>query len=120
MFSLAILSSCAIADRSSIVIPESNTDRLTSQNTNLSTSALFNAYIGKDLLQRRLAEMYVIGVIDSTEGELWCDFKIASPNAIKEQVFNALKSGTISSPQKRASSTIKNKLKNLLPCRESK
>lgn len=62
--------------------------------------------------------MYVLGVIDSTEGELWCGYEIASPDAIQEQVFIGLKKALEKSPQERASTSIKARLKEILPCKE--
>lgn len=76
--------------------------------------------MSSDVKQRRLAEMYVAGVLDSTEGVFWCSYNVASPSAIQEQVFAALKSSIKVSPDLRASSAIINKLSNLLPCKEQK
>jgi hypothetical protein len=74
--------------------------------------------MSKDVEQRRLAEMYVVGVIDSSEGESWCGFKIASPDALQEQVYSALKKAAEKSPRERASTVIKAHLKERLPCKE--
>lgn len=107
-----------MASGNSIVIPESADQRLIASNLSMTTESFFKAYMSSDIEQRRLAEMYVIGVIDSTEGESWCGFKIASPDAIQEQVYVALKRTLEKSPKKRASTAIKSHLKELLPCKE--
>ena len=74
--------------------------------------------MGENLEQRRLAEMYVAGVIDASEGVSWCGFGVASPDAIQEQVYSGLKRTLERSPQERASIAIQSRLKELLPCKE--
>ncbi|WP_409523878.1 Rap1a/Tai family immunity protein [Nitrincola sp. MINF-07-Sa-05] len=86
----------------------------------MTTESFFKAYMSTDIEQRRLAEMYVVGVIDSSEGELWCGYGIASPDAIQEQVYTGLKRALENSPRQRASTAIKSQLKELLPCKEAK
>lgn len=61
--------------------------------------------------------MYVVGVIDSSEGVSWCGFNVASPDAIKEQVFESLKDSMKTNPQGRAANAIKSRLEELLPCK---
>jgi hypothetical protein len=67
-----ILPSCSIASGNSIVLPESESQRLIASNLAMTTESFFKAYMSTDIEQRRLAEMYVIGVMDSSEGESWC------------------------------------------------
>lgn len=62
--------------------------------------------------------MYVLGVIDSSEGEYWCGFETASPDAIQEQVYIGLKRIAAESPNERAAAAIKSHLKTILPCKE--
>ena len=112
-----ILPSCSIASGNSIVLPESESQRLIASNLSMTTESFFKAYMSTDIEQRRLAEMYVIGVMDSSEGESWCGFDIASPDAIQEQVYIGLKRTLERSPTKRASTAIKSQLKELLPCK---
>lgn len=115
---LAILPACSIANSNSISIPENETQRLIGNHLSITTESFLKAYMSQDVQQRRLAEMYVLGVIDSTEGELWCGYEIASPDAIQEQVFIGLKKALEKSPQERASTSIKARLKEILPCKE--
>lgn len=72
--------------------------------------------MSSDLEQRRLAEMYVAGVIDSSEGVSWCGFGIASPDAIQEHVFVGLENTLHKTPTSRASRAIESQLEKLLPC----
>ena len=114
--SICLLPSCSVASDSSINIPENTKQRMVSVNLSLTTEQLFKAYIGENLEQRRLAEMYVAGVIDSSEGVSWCGFGIASPDAIQEQVYIGLKRAHERSPKERASNAIQSRLKERLPC----
>jgi hypothetical protein len=118
ILALTILPSCSIASGSAIVLPESESQRLIANNLSMTTESFFKAYMSTDIEQRRLAEMYVIGVIDSSEGESWCGFDISSPDAIQEQVYIGLKRTLARSPKERASTAIKSQLKELLPCKE--
>ena len=113
-----ILSSCSSIEVNAIQLPEDDKQRAFTTSLAIKSKALYDAYMSSDVKQRRLAEMYVAGVLDSTEGIFWCSYKVASPSAIQEQVFAALKSSVKVSPDLRASSAIINKLSNLLPCKE--
>lgn len=118
VLSIYLLSSCSIADDSPFVFPGNEKQRMISQNLSLTTEKFFRAYMSQNVEQRRLAEMYLIGVIDASEGESWCDYTIASPDAIQEQVFIGLKNVLKNSPKERASVAIRSRLEELLPCKK--
>ena len=113
-------SSIAVASDGIISIPISNTQRLITNNLSINTESFMNAYMSDNLEQRRLAEMYLVGVIDSTEGRTWCGYGVASPNAIQEQAYIGLKKSLKDSPSIRASDAIVSNLNKLLPCKEEK
>lgn len=115
---LLFLSSCSEAGDKSIALPQNEKQKLISLNLSLTTEKLYRAYMGADVEQRRLAEMYVTGVIDSTEGISWCDYRIVSPDAIQEQVFSGLNDTLKKNPQMRAAKAIASKLEQLLPCKK--
>lgn len=112
------LVSCSAIKADTITLPADDKQRAFTINLNTKAQGLYDAYMSKNLNQRRLAEMYVAGVLDSSEGIFWCDYSMVSPDAIQEQVFAALKSAVKHSPDLRASTVITNKFKNLLPCKE--
>ncbi len=120
LLSIYLLSSCSIADDKLIVLPDNEKQRMSSQSLSLTTESFFKAYMSKDIEQRRLAEMYVIGVIDASESVSWCGYGVASPDAIQEQVYIGLKYSLKKTPNERASTAIKSKLEELLPCKEDK
>jgi len=114
---LFFISSCSIANDNPIVIPGDNNQRLIGDNLALTTESFFKAYMSSNIEQRRLAEMYLVGVIDSSEGESWCGYRVASPDAIQEQVYIGLKRALEKSPKMRASAAIISRLHDLLPCK---
>lgn len=105
---LFLLSSCSVAGDSEIKTPAVDTQRLVSGNLDWNIESFMKAYRSKDVSQRRLAEMYLIGALDATEGVSWCGYGIASPGpgAIQEQAFLGLKKVVKSSPEMRASIAI--------------
>lgn len=119
ILAICSLSSCSIASNDSICLPKNEAQRLNSLNYSLTTEKLFKAYMSSDIEQRRLAEMYVVGVIDSSEGVSWCGFDIASPDAIQEQVLAGLKLSLKTNPKARAASVINLQLEKLLPCTDA-
>jgi hypothetical protein len=116
---ICLISSTSFACDDSICLPGNEKQRLNALNYSLITGRIFNAYMSSDVNQRRLAEMYVVGVIDSSEGVSWCGFDIASPDAINEQVFESLKDSMKTNPQGRAANAIKSRLEELLPCKRA-
>lgn len=115
-----ILSSCSSIEVNAVQLPADDKQRAFTLNLDVKAQVLYEAYMSSDVKQRRLAEMYVAGVLDSTEGTLWCSYNVAAPSAIQEQVFAGLKSTIKASPDLRASNAIINKLSKLLPCKEQK
>lgn len=117
---LLSLAACTTANENPINLSISGDQRLIAGNYSLSTERFFTAYMSSDLEQRRLAEMYLIGVIDSAEGISWCDYAMASPDAIQEQAYLGLKNALKTNPKMRASKAITSRLEEFLPCKEQK
>lgn len=116
LVTLFMQSACA----NSLVVPVNDTQRMISQNLDMNTKSFMAVYMSSNVEQRRLAEMYLIGVVDSTEGRIWCGYGIASPSAIQEQAYIGLKKTLNTSPGERASKAIVSRLQELLPCKEGK
>ncbi len=76
--------------------------------------------MSKEVSQRRLAEMYLIGVLDSTEGKVWCGYDVALPGSIQEQVYIGFKKMDVGLADKRASDVIAAILSKKLPCKEGR
>ena len=65
---LFLLSSCAKANNQAIHIPTDDSQRLISQNLSMTTENFMSLYMSDNVNHQRLAEMYLVGVIDSSEG----------------------------------------------------
>ena len=117
---VVLLTSCSSTRSIAIDLPEDEKQRSFTINLSLSTQNLYNAYMSSDVNQRRFAEMYVAGVLDSLEGVTWCGYDVASPDAIQEQVYLGLRETLKINPNIRASVAIQSKLEKLLPCKEQK
>lgn len=117
IFSFPTLS---IADQQGISITERQNERLIITNLQLTGSDFWSAYQSSDLQQRRLAEMYLAGVLDSTEGKSWCSYKVVHPGSIQEQIFIGFKKQSAENLKDRASKIITNMMEEFLPCRSKK
>ena len=76
--------------------------------------------MSKDVGQRRLAEMYLIGVLDSTEKKNWCGYNIVLPSSIEEGIYIGFKKQSPAALNRRASEIISSILAKRLPCRDEK
>lgn len=114
------LASCALAHLPTIVVPDHGSQRLNTLNRNLTVDNFFSAYMGEDIKQRQLAEMYVVGVLDASEGDEWCSYETLSPGGLQEQVLVALKKAKDTNPQQRVSTAIKARFIEFFPCKDAK
>lgn len=68
-------------------------------------------------LEQRLAYLYIYGVLDSTEGELWCN-RSMGPGGIKELAVHAINKSVEVNPGERAATVIIEQFKKVSPCKE--
>ena len=78
------------------------------------------AYMSKDVKQRRFAEMYLVGVLDSSEGHVWCGYEQVKGGSIQELLYRKLSQEKEESMALRASHLITDILADSLPCKERK
>lgn len=114
------LASCALAHIPTIVVPDHGSQRLNTLNRSLTVDNFFAAYMGEDIKQRQLAEMYIVGVLDASEGDEWCSYETLSPGGLQEQVLVALKKAKDTNPQQRVSTAIKTRFIEFFPCKDAK
>ncbi|BFM05677.1 hypothetical protein GCM10025791_44650 [Halioxenophilus aromaticivorans] len=86
----------------------------------LSGIEFWAAYMSKDVKQRRFAEMYLVGVLDSSEGYMWCGYDQVKGGSIQELLYRKLSKANEEFMAVRASHLITNILADSLPCRERK
>lgn len=70
-------------------------------------------------LEQRLAYLYIYGVLDSTEGIVWCNSSMG-PGGIKELSVHAIRKSVENHPDERAANVIIAQFKKVAPCKEEK
>lgn len=88
-----------------------------SDSVNLSSAALAKGLSSKDRVEQERARMYLLGVLDATEGRVWCSYGVAKTDSLQELVFEALKK---SPPESRAATEAEVALAKTLPCKEKR
>ena len=122
LFFLLFLSSIAFLkaenNDTSIQLKSKNQERLLIDNLNISVSQFKAAYFGKNRTQRNLAEMYLIGVLDSSEGKVWCDYNNLLPHSVAELIYSGFKEYNWHFPSdERASVAILSVMSKFSPCK---
>lgn len=110
--SCIILISCAHA--------ETLTRAISKDSVNLSTERFYNSFISKDAGERNSANLYLLGVMDSTEGDLWCNYTTFKTTTLRAKIYEDLKKSDDKDNNTRASTVIKQILKNRYPCKGEK
>ncbi len=111
---------CAQAGGGGIKMTSLDEQSLAIENLSLIAKDFWQAYRSDDVRERRLAEMYLIGALDSAEGKKWCGYNIALPHSVLDQIHIGFKNASKEMMDDRASNTINNIMSNILPCKETK
>jgi len=90
------------------------------ENTNLKAIVFFDALMSGRIAERRYAELYFLGVLDATEGSVWCNYKTYKTITIDERIFVNFKKLPREELEERASTVIKNILSKEFPCASTK
>lgn len=90
------------------------------ENTNLSAKKYFDALMSNSIEDKRYSEMYLLGVLNSTEGVVWCDYGEFKTITIDEILFVEFKKLSDNFLKERASNVIKDILGKKFPCRGQK
>lgn len=90
------------------------------ENTNLTAKKYFDSLMKGTIEDRRYAEMYLVGVLDTSEGVSWCDYEQYKTITIDEILFVAFKKLPDVRQNERASSVIVSILKDNFPCEGNK
>lgn len=111
---------CAQAGGDGTKMAGSDQQSLAIENLSLIAKDFWQAYRSDDVRERHLAEMYLIGALDSTEGEKWCGYNIALPHSVLDQIHIGFKNASKEMMDDRASNTINKIMSNILPCKKTK
>jgi len=92
------------------------TQRIFIDSTNLSAAEFFSAYMSKSAEERRYAELYLLGVLDSTEGVSWCNYRTYKTTTLGEEIYLGFKDLAKSKQDLRAAHVITEILGKKFPC----
>lgn len=97
--------------------PAPPTQRLFIDHVNLTAEDFFAAYMSQTVEERRYAELYLLGVLDATEGIGWCDYRTFKTTTLGEEIFSGFKALDPARLKARASRVIADILARRFPCR---
>jgi hypothetical protein len=97
--------------------PVPPTQRLFFDHINLTAEDFFAAYMSQTVEERRDAELYLLGVLDATEGTGWCDYRTVKTTTLGEEVFSGFKALDPARLKARASHVIADILARRFSCR---
>ena len=113
------VSSCSMAENLGFKVPDHDTESLLMKNLDISLVDFLTAYRSKDLTQKRFAQMYLIGLLDATEGSIWCEYSKILPHFIEEYIPIGFKNADDLQLKKRASETILSTMSEYFPCKKT-
>ena len=118
----AVASSVVAADErpSRLARPLTPMQNVMIANTNISTAEFWDAYISEVIEERQRAEVFLIGVLDATEGVSWCDYRRFKTITIDEEISIEIKKMSRAQMKDRAARTISQILAQRFPCGRTK
>ena len=93
---------------------------ITYDSINLSAADFLPNFISQSTEKREAARLYLLGVLDSTEGKTWCSYSQIKTVTINEFVFEYLRKQSAEKLKARASTLIEEALTNHFPCKDTK
>jgi Rap1a immunity proteins len=96
--------------------PLSPSQNVVIENTNISTGEFWAAYTSENLEHRRRAELFLLGILDATEGVTWCDYGKYKTITIDEKIYGQLKRLAGDGRDERAARSIVRILSKSFPC----
>lgn len=101
------------------MIPKSDT-QITINSVNLTAEKFFKSYMSDSADERKKAELYLLGVMDATEGKSWCDYSSFKTITLRERIYENFKRLNGHQLNKRASEIIEHILSSRYPCGRKK
>ncbi|WLI75985.1 Rap1a/Tai family immunity protein [Kosakonia sp. H02] len=130
--SLLVLSALASAETTTYQYPQANPlpeDSTTNLlrdpallngfDVNMSAQRFADAWFSKTNERERIkADMYLLGVLDTTEGTIWCGYNRLLPSSIHENLYSYFENLGTEKGKQRASKTITDAMSELMPCKK--
>jgi hypothetical protein len=93
------------------------TSKINGDNVNLKAKKFLEEIVSTDMDRREMANVYLLGVMDATEGKVWCDYKTFKTITLQEFIFESMKRLSPVQLEKRASVVIEDTLRESFPCK---
>lgn len=97
-----------------------NSVKITKDSVDLTARDFFVAYASNNESARAAANLYLLGVMDATEGRSWCDYRTYKTVTLRERIFVSLKKMDPGALSNRASTVIEGILSERFPCGSKK
>jgi Rap1a immunity proteins len=91
-------------------------DKITPDSISLTAKQFFKSYTSDDAEERKHAELYLLGVMDASEGKAWCDYRTFKTITLRGRIFEEFKRLDRSRFNERASKVIEDILSQRYPC----
>ncbi|AQT62083.1 hypothetical protein CBP51_06125 [Cellvibrio mixtus] len=104
----------------SALATQPNALSITPDMVDLSGEHFLRAFVSQSPDDRNTARLYLLGVLDTTEGNSWCSYNQIKTVSINEFVFEYLKKQPIEKQQVRAATLIQEALSHYFPCKDEK
>lgn len=120
-FNLHVLPSLLLTVFISIPISTFATSPLiTPDSINLSAADFLPEFTNPSPERRTAARLYLLGVLDITEGKSWCSYNQLKTATINEFIFEYLQKQSAEKLKTRAAVLIEEALKHYFPCKDTK
>lgn len=100
----------------SLVMASEGAAAITADSIALSGETFFAGFASPDELHRNAARLYFLGVMDATEGRVWCSYRTMKTLTVREYVFEYFKKLPRHRLSERAAVLIEEALAHSFPC----
>ncbi len=95
-------------------------DGIMVNSANLTAQHFFKSSMSEVADERRSAKLYLLGVLDATEGKSWCGYQTFHAGTLRERVFEEFEKLDSHRLNERASKVIEDILSQRFPCGRKK
>lgn len=112
----AIVASVALANQPSDIRVAPDSPHLGFDRVNVTVERFLAALVHPDPIERERADHYLLGVMDATEGRVWCSYRILKSISVREIVYYELGRLPAERRKDRAAKAIEEALHKTNPC----
>ena len=99
-----------------MAISADHSNMINEDNVNLTAGRFLADFASKDAAIRSAARLYLLGVLDASEGRHWCSYAKIKTASINDFLFDSLRKRSSEELNERAATLIVDTLKKSFPC----